>query len=504
MKRIATTLLTAFVGGAVAIGGYKLAENRYAGTLGIEDRQKTYFTANPSTVTSSTGSLDFTQAASVVAPGVVHIKTKYKAQSRNSEMDFFGDFFGGRGQRAPVTPMASGSGVIVSNDGYIITNNHVVEDATEVSVILTDKRQFTAKVIGTDPNTDLALIKVEATNLPVVKIGNSDNVRVGEWVLAVGYPLSLESTVTAGIVSAKARAIGILNQQQRSPFGRGEQERPANTSPVESFIQTDAVINRGNSGGALVNANGELVGINAAIASQSGTYEGYGFAIPINLAKKIVDDILKYGSVKRGYLGVNFTELNSEVAKELGTSQINGLYVADVVPNSGAASAGIRTGDVIVKADGANVVSSSDLQERVARLNPGDKVNVTYLRDGKTYSASIALKGENELNLNASNERNQAAAEIAGTLGARLVPATAAQKQRYRAGSGLIVASIDPNSMFGSSIPKGTLVTTINGKPVNTLTEVSAAIKASKDGMVTIDGVTPEGGRLKSTFPLGN
>jgi Do/DeqQ family serine protease len=507
MKRIANTLLAAFVGGAVAIGGYRLGESKYARSAGIDEKQKTYFASNPLNVTSSTGNLDFTQAAAAVTPGVVHIKTKYKADNQaSSDMDIFDNFFG-RGQRMPAQPIsASGSGVIVSNDGYIITNNHVVEDASEVSVILTDNRQFTAKVIGRDPNTDLALIKVEGKNLPVVKIGNSDNVKVGEWVLAVGYPFALESTVTAGIVSAKARSIGILQQERPSPFSRrGQSRQEGNPTAVESFIQTDAAINRGNSGGALVNANGELIGINAAIASQSGNYEGYGFAIPINLAKKVVDDFIKYGSVKRGYLGVSFEELNSDVAKKYGTSQINGLYVGDVIPNSGAAAAGIKAGDIIVKADGNTVYSSSDLQERVARLNPGDKVNITYLRDGKTREANIILKGDDQLNMTASNTRTRAEAEVANTLGARFTPATAAQKQRFRVASGVVVTAADPDSMFGANIPKGTLVTTINGKPVNNVADISAALKQPKDeGIVVIDGITPDGGRLRSTFPVGN
>src|SRR5690606_26576491 len=280
------------------------------------------------------GSLDFTSAAAVVSPGVVHVRTTYNRSSSSSRQggdpfgDMFEDFFGRRMRPQSNTPATGkGSGVIVTSDGYIMTNNHVVDNADKIEVILTDKRVLQAKVIGKDKNTDLALIKIEANNLPIVKLGNSDDVKVGEWVLAVGYPLTLESTVTAGIVSAKARQIGILAQDNIDPRNY-DPENPPVSSSIESFIQTDAVINRGNSGGALVNARGELVGINTAIASQTGVYEGYGFAIPVNLAKKVMDDFLKFGEVKRGFIGVTFQELNSDVAKGLNIKEINGLYVS--------------------------------------------------------------------------------------------------------------------------------------------------------------------------------
>ncbi|HEY0897558.1 MAG TPA: trypsin-like peptidase domain-containing protein, partial [Sphingobacteriaceae bacterium] len=278
MKKIGLTLLTAFVGGAVAIGSYKLLEDKYSDGMSFEEKQQVYFANNPSRVVSPGNNADFTEAAALVTPAVVHIKTTYTGGSRGSNdpfEDMFEDFFGGR--RRPSGPqMASGSGVIISDDGYIATNNHVVENASKIEVVLNDKRSFEAKVIGRDPNTDLALIKISGSKFPVVKLGNSDDVQVGEWVLAVGNPFNLTSTVTAGIVSAKGRSIGILGSND------------PNSRPIEAFIQTDAAINRGNSGGALVNTQGELIGINAAIASQTGNYEGYGFAIPVNLAKKVM------------------------------------------------------------------------------------------------------------------------------------------------------------------------------------------------------------------------
>jgi serine protease Do len=299
MKRIGLTLLTAFVGGAMALGTYKLVEKKYADNMSIDEKQQVYFANNKlsSAITSSAGEVDFTQAAAAVTPAVVYIRTTYTNTAQNSQQDqlqqMFGDMFGQRMPRQNTPQMASGSGVIISPDGYIVTNNHVVAKADKIDITLNDHRQFKAKVIGTDPNTDLALIKIDGANLPIVKLGNSDDARVGEWVLAVGNPFNLTSTVTAGIVSAKGRGIGIIGSEDNqdgdddaNPFGRmRRQQQPATprlNKGIESFIQTDAAINPGNSGGALVNTKGELIGINSAIASHTGSYEGYGFAIPIN------------------------------------------------------------------------------------------------------------------------------------------------------------------------------------------------------------------------------
>ncbi|MXV51604.1 Do family serine endopeptidase [Pedobacter sp. HMF7647] len=506
MKKIAITLLTAFVGGALALGTYKLIENKYADSRSLEDKQKLYFTNNPLNVNSSTGDLDFTQAAAAVSPAVVHIKTTYKGQTRGGGGadpfdDMFNDFFGGR-QRQSAPVMASGSGVIISDDGYIVTNNHVVENATDISVILTDKRSLKAKVIGRDPNTDLALIKVSATKLPLVKMGNSDNVRVGEWVLAVGYPFTLNTTVTAGIVSAKGRSIGILSQgDDDNPYQR-RNAAPAASSAIESFIQTDAAINRGNSGGALVNTNGELIGINAAIASQSGNYEGYGFAIPINLAKKVLDDFMKYGTVKRGYIGVNFLDLDADKAKEVGTTQINGLYVSAVVPNSGAEAVGLKKGDVITKVEGNTINSSADLQERVGRLRPGDKINISYIRDSKERQATITLKGDDEVKLAGNSGRSNE--EIYNKLGASFAPLSSTVKQRYHINSGLVVSEVRSGGIFDQQeVPKGTVITSVNGKAVNSVDDIDAALSAGKGDMLQLSGITPDGAQFRYSFPIG-
>jgi Do/DeqQ family serine protease len=438
MKKIGATLLAAIVGGAIAVGGFKLFENKQMDNMTFEERQKVYYANNPGEeILSSTGNPDFTQAAAAVTPGVVHIQVTMTSRGSRgggsgSPFDMFEEFFGVPQQRGQARPQtASGSGVIISPDGYIVTNNHVVEEADKIEVVLTDKRKFEAKVIGRDPNFDLALIKVNANNLPIVKLGNSDNVQIGEWVLAVGYPLGLQSTVTAGIISAKGRRIGILDEptQGRGYGNMGQQEQMISNA-VESFLQTDAVINRGNSGGALVNARGELVGINSAIASPTGTYAGYGFAIPINLAKKIVDDFKEFGSVKRGYVGVTFTEINDALRAEKGIDDVNGLYVRDVLKGGAAEAAGLKPGDILTKIEGRVIYSTPDLQEYVARLRPGDKVKITYKRDGKEKDVSLTLKGEEAKAKTEDDKPSASATEIFNKLGASFVPASDARKKR--------------------------------------------------------------------------
>lgn len=518
MKKIGVTLLTAVLGGAIAVGGYKLFENKQLDNMSFEERQNVYYANNPGPLEdmiSSTGNPDFTQAAAAVSPGVVHIKVTMTTRGSqrggggSSPFDMFEEFFGMPQQRRsqPRQAQASGSGVILTPDGYIVTNNHVVEDADKIEVQLTDKRTFEAKVIGKDPNTDLALIKVNATNLPIVKMGNSDNVQIGEWVLAVGYPLSLQSTVTAGIVSAKGRQIGILgeSQQQQRRYGYGEEQGQAmiNTA-IESFIQTDAVINKGNSGGALVNARGELIGINSAIASPTGVYAGYGFAIPINLAKKILDDFKEFGIVKRGFVGITFNEINEALRKEVGINDINGLYVRDVVKDGGAAAAGIKAGDIIKKIDGKTIYSSSDLQERVARLRPGDKVKLTYKRDGKETDVTVTLKGEEESKAKGREEESNASAtEIYNKLGASFIPATDARKKELGINSGVIVTQVHRGGVFEYfGVERGLVITEINGKPVNNADQVEAALGETRRNIVRIKGVPERGSTVEFNVPI--
>jgi len=499
MKKIGVTFLAACLGGAVAIGSYKLIEDKYQDGMSFEDKQKFYLTNNPTpAITSSAGELDFTEAAASVTPAVVHIKTTYNNPTANSGrdqmQDMFEDFFGGNRRRSQGPAMGSGSGVIISPDGYIVTNNHVVENADKINVILPDKRSLEAKVIGRDANTDLALIKIEGSGYPIVKLGNSDNVRVGEWVLAVGYPFALNTTVTAGIVSAKGRQIGILDNTTPGPNGE-----PQPRTAIESFIQTDAAINRGNSGGALVNTRGELIGVNAAIASQSGSYEGYGFAIPINLAKKVLDDFKEFGSVRRGFIGVNFTGLDAEQSKRFGVSEINGLYINEVIPGGGAAQAGLKEGDIITKVDGNPIYSPSDLQERIGRLGPGDKVQLAYLRNGKQLATSVTLKGEDSIKSNERLPENV----VTKNLGATFAPVSDVLKKRYKVNSGVIVTSVKSGGFFDQiDLPQGTVITSINSQPINKAQDIEKAISSGRNNMATINAITPEGMPMKYQFQV--
>ena len=318
--------------------------------------------------------VDFTQAAERSVEAVVHVKTKYYRQQQY--VDPFYQFFFGRPQQSQQpSAMASGSGVILSNDGYIVTNNHVIESANEIEVVLNDKRTFAAQLIGTDPNTDLALLKIEATNLPTIEIGNSDDLRVGEWVLAVGNPFNLTSTVTAGIVSAKARSINILNSDMK----------------IESFIQTDAAVNPGNSGGALVNTRGELVGINTAIASQTGSYAGYAFAIPTAIMQKVVADLRQYGTVQRALLGIRMLDITQQVKDQLSLESMEGVYVGEVISGSAADKAGMKAGDVIVQVDGRPINASSQLQEQIGRKNPGDQITILVRRGQRSVTLQVTL-----------------------------------------------------------------------------------------------------------------
>jgi Do/DeqQ family serine protease len=511
MKKFGLTVLTAFIGGALALGVYKVVENKYTSGMSIDEKQKVYFANNPMpSANSSTGELtDFTVAAAAVTPAVVYIRTTYAndpSGGQDQMQQLFGDMFGQRmPQQGP--QMASGSGVIISPDGYIVTNNHVVEKAEKIDIVTNDHRHFTAKVIGTDPNTDLALIKISATNLPIVKLGNSDAVKVGEWVLAVGNPFKLTSTVTAGIVSAKGRGIGIIGSedqdQQQNPFGgrmRQQQQGKRLNTGIESFIQTDAAINPGNSGGALVNTKGELIGINSAIASHTGSYEGYGFAIPINLAKKILNDIEKFGAVKRGYLGVSFKELDQDAAEALHIDKTVGLYVDDVIPGSGAEQAGLKKGDIITKVEGKTVYESSDLQEPVARLQPGDKIAITVARGSDEKNFNVTLKADAG-NLARRTASNKSSEELYNKLGASFKPLTSAQKTKFRVNSGVVVTQVRPGLLFDDTqIPVGSVITSINKTPVNSTDDISKAITNLKNGNLIITGYYPDGTSFSNMF----
>ncbi|WP_138506050.1 Do family serine endopeptidase [Spirosoma lacussanchae] len=440
---------------------------------------------------------DFSTAAEAVTPTVVHIRTTMTRTVRQQQVpdifrEFFGDEFGGQGGGRPRRQQgqASGSGVIISKDGYIVTNNHVVQDADEVEVIMTDKRSFKAKVIGTDPLTDLAVIKVEANNLPAITLGDSDALKLGEWVLAVGYPLDLESTVTAGIVSAKGRGIGILNQNAR------QQNDPKADTPIEAFIQTDAAINPGNSGGALVNLRGELVGINSAIASATGYYSGYGFAVPVSLVKKVSADLLKYGNVQRGYLGILPIELNSTVAKEKGVKVGRGIYVETVVEKGAAEAAGLKKGDVIVKMEGQPLDSDAQMREIIGRRRPGDAVTVTVNRDGTERDFRVELRNRNG-GRDIIKKTEATASTALSTLGAEFEELSAQQAKQLGITGGVRVKSIRDGKLAETDVEEGFIIVKANGRNVKTTKDLQAIMSAVKEGEgLMLIGMYPNSSRM--------
>lgn len=419
--------------------------------------------------------VDFTYAADKSVNAVVHVMTTYEVQQSQMSDPFLEYFFGERNfQQAPQKRQASGSGVILSKDGYIVTNNHVVDGAAQVNVVLNDKRQFKAQIVGTDPTTDLALLKVDADDLPTLPIGNSDNLKVGEWVLAVGNPFNLTSTVTAGIVSAKARNINILSGDMK----------------IESFIQTDAAVNPGNSGGALVNTRGELVGINAAIASQTGSYTGYAFAIPTSIMSKVVADLKEYGTVQRALLGVQIRDIDADFAKEKNLETMEGAYVASVGSQSAASDAGIKEGDIITHVSGNKVKTVSELQEKISRFRPGDKVQITLLRNGKQETVSVTLK-------NMMGNTNVVKNYDTKQLGATLTPLTDKQKSNLGINYGLQVTSVEKGGRFQQAgIPKGYIILRINNQKVTSTTDVESIIstlKGEQEKALFISGILPNG-----------
>jgi serine protease Do len=467
---------------ATTLGAYKLLRlDQPSSTFSEAPSAFTKFTTNTNALPPSAPT-DFTAAAEKSLHSVVHIKAKSAYNARNSRQidifDLFGDNFPGQ-RRGGQPQESSGSGVIISSDGYIATNNHVVADSDELEVILNDKRSYPAKIIATDPNTDLAVIQIKADNLPFLTFANSDDVRVGEWVLAVGNPFNLQSTVTAGIVSAKGRNIGILNENRNNGSA---------SNPLEAFIQTDAAVNPGNSGGALVNLKGELVGINTAIASNTGSYAGYSFAIPTSIVKKVTADLLKYGNVQRGFLGVIIQEVNNKVAEELDLKVNQGVYIERFSDaNSSAKAAGLKIGDVITKIDGVPVESSSKLQEMVARHRPGEKVDVIAIdKDGKTKNIEVTLK-----NLNGTNELMKADATSTiklDDLGATVSNLSSAEKQKLGIQAGAKISKIeDDGTLAQNGIEDGFVVTKIDETPVNDARGF-ANLMSGRKGRIRMEG----------------
>lgn len=477
------------LGGVAVIGSCLLFANGRHTYANEPDTTRTPVFKTAYTNETATQPIDFEKAASAAVPSVVHIKTttKFKQVSGRvapgQEQDPFGGmsggdlfrrFFGeGDGRELQQDQKASGSGVIISPDGYIVTNNHVVNGATAITVTLNNRQNYTAKVIGTDPNTDIALIKIDGKGLPVMTIGNSDDVKLGQWVLAIGYPLNLDVTVTQGIVSAKSRNIGINTQA---------------SAPVESFIQTDAAVNPGSSGGALVNTNGELIAINAAIASPTGSFAGYAYAVPSNLMKKVVSDIMKFGSVQRGYLGISMAPEGLEDAKkkELGiNTDVDGVFVMEVDPNGAAGAAGLKKGDVIIKINGVKIDEDAQLAEIVARQKPGDKISITYMRNGEEMNTDAVLKNK----LGSFASLRSAAVE---SLGAEFSGLSQADAAKMGIAGGVVVNAIH-EGVLGSqtNMRPGFIITKVGDTPVKSVDELKDALDKQGSNF-QIEGVYPD------------
>ena len=486
LKKAMPLFVAGVMGSAVTLGTYKLIEKPEAGSSVTQNAPvvKTQWTGDtkPANVPA-----DFTFAAEKTTPAVVHIRSTMNANGRSNNnaqrlnlpkefRDFFGDdFFPGPQQRMP--QQATGSGVFINADGYIVTNNHVIDEADEVEVTLFDKRSFKAEIVGTDPSTDLALLKIDQKNVPFLALGNSDEVKVGQWVLAVGNPFNLTSTVTAGIISAKGRNINILDRSK---------------TPIESFIQTDAAVNPGNSGGALVNLNGDLIGINTAIASQTGSFAGYAFAVPVSIVRKVVDDLVKFGMVQRGLLGISIRDVDSKLVHEKDLKVNDGVLVDAFPEGSAAKEAGVKEGDVIVKIDNARIGSVPELQEQVAQHRPGDKVRVTVNRAGNEKTIDVILKSNSGTTEVSKNNRP----EIAARLGADLEDLTPQEKQEFKIDGGVKVSYLYAGGKLRQTeMRQGFVITKVDDKPVRNLRELNAAVSGKK-GDVILKGVYPGSTRL--------
>ncbi len=474
IQNVIVALIFAIVGGFTAVVIYKSIEKPQVITMNEE--KPVQFAS----FSSQGGGVDLTVAAEISVKSVVNIQTQYKSSgSYSSGNPFFDFFFGDRNfYEQPQIQQATGSGVIITSDGYIVTNNHVIENSDKIRIKLHDNREYDAKLIGADPNTDIALIKVEGENFPAIRWGNSDDLKLGEWVLAVGNPFNLSSTVTAGIVSAKSRGIGIISGQL----------------PIESFIQTDAAVNPGNSGGALVNTQGELVGINTAIASRTGSYSGYSFAVPVSIVRKVVDDIKQFGEVQRAVLGVNIQDVDDALAKEFNLDDVNGVYVASVVENGAAEECGIKKGDVIISIEGVKVNTRSELQEQISKHRPGDVVKVLVKRDNKEKLFTATLRN--------TRGGTGIVKDQDTIMGAELAKLDETVKSKLGLRNGVQVIDLEDGKIKNAGIRKGFVITYVNKTPVNSVEDVNQIIQKSKGGGVLLEGVYPNGEEAYYVFGL--
>lgn len=469
-KRIFGTLALTVVGAIIGVAIYSLFEDKNdqnpqglikPGTEGVR------FANLPEKFDA--GIFDFTYAAENTVHAVVHVKnTKFQYQRSNPLYEWF---YGERSRSSEPVPVTGfGSGVIISPDGYIVTNNHVIEGSDELEVVLNDRRTYSAELIGTDPSTDIALIRIKEKELPFIPYGDSDNLKLGEWVLAVGNPFNLTSTVTAGIVSAKGRNLGILPDQYR----------------IEAFIQTDAALNRGNSGGALVTTNGELIGINTAIISPNGAYSGNSFAVPVNIVKKIVADLLEFGEVQRAVLGVTIVDLNAEMAEEIKIDEISGVYISGLTENGAAVNAGIVEGDVIVGINELEIKSVAELQEQLSRYRPNDKVTIIVKRGNKKKPYDVVLRNRE------GNVRLLPSVKL--TDGARFLEADSDLKSKLGIDYGVQITELQAGKLEQAGIKEGFVITHINDREVRSVNQVKNILNQQKEGAsLELEGVYPGG-----------
>jgi Do/DeqQ family serine protease len=476
----------ACLGGLVALTSaryfYSSDKNNFNQITNPFDEQKIKLVGYPGNNNSEINS-DFTYAAQKSVNAVVHIKT-ISEQVNNLNYDPFAEwFFGPQKRQQNYSQEGSGSGVIISDDGYIVTNNHVINGADKIEVILNDKRIYEGELIGADASTDVALIKIKEKNLPFLNYGNSESVKIGEWVLAIGNPFNLESTVTAGIISAKGRS-NILDGNKR---------------PIESFIQTDAAVNPGNSGGALVNTNGDLIGINTAIASNNGAYQGYSFAVPVNIVKKIVSDLAEFGIVQRAYIGISINDIDAKFAAGKNINNLKGIYVNGVTIGGAAEDADIKEGDVITKIENNSVGSVSELQEQLSKYRPGDKINLIALRNNKTINLTVTLKSlDNTTSLIKKSEKVK---KSISALGAVFEEISNDDLNKLKLNNGVKIKRLNPGKLAQIGIKEGFIITSIDKKKVNTIIDISNLLE-NKTGTVIIEGFYPNGARAYYEFSL--
>ncbi len=485
MKNVVSSIFMAALGGVFAVGVSHYFTNQQKSEQISQVNNPQISSTYKLTNYSGNGSAfaDFTLAAEKSLSSVVHIKTTSE-QVNNLAYDPFAElFFGHQKRQQNFVQQGSGSGVIISEDGYIVTNNHVVSGSDKIEVVLNDKRTYEAELIGTDASTDIALIRIKEKGLTFLNYGNSDAVKVGEWALAVGNPFNLNSTVTAGIISAKGRN-NILNTTNR---------------PIESFIQTDAVVNPGNSGGALVNTDGELIGINTAIATNNGVFQGYSFAVPVNIVKKIVSDLVEFGTVQRAYIGVSIQDIDSKFASENNLKQLNGIYVNGLSDGGSAKDAGVKEGDIITKIQDIPVSSVSALQEQISRYRPGDKVDVAINRDGRELNIPVVLKSlDNTTKLVKKSEIINRKVEA---LGAEFVEVDTQELSKLRINNGVKISKLGYGKLSQIGIQAGFIVTSIDKKKINSITDIKNALD-NKSGVVLIEGFYTNGMKASYSFPM--